>query len=166
MTISDFTIRNIRPDEYDEVAKLSVEAYRQFARGIDPQDWMIMEANLRGVEKRAQDGTAIVAELHGKLVGSIAYFAPGTPRHERFPSEWALVIMLAVDPAHRRKGVGRLLTEECVRRARLDGATQVGLHTSELMTAARLLYERMGFRQQQEFQLYGLRYWIYTLRLE
>jgi ribosomal protein S18 acetylase RimI-like enzyme len=74
--------------------------------------------------------------------------------------------MLAVDPSHRRKGVGRLLTEECVRRARLDGATQVGLHTSELMTAARSLYERMGFRQQQEFQLYGLRYWIYTLRLE
>jgi ribosomal protein S18 acetylase RimI-like enzyme len=163
---NNLILRDARPQEYDEIAGLTVEAYREFARTLSPQDWMTMEANLRSVEKRGKEGSVIVAEQDGELVGAVAYFAPGAPRHERFPPEWALVIMLAVDWSHRRKGAGKLLTEECVRRSRLDGARQVGLHTSELMTAARSLYEKMGFRQRREFQLYGVRYWIYVLRLK
>jgi ribosomal protein S18 acetylase RimI-like enzyme len=163
MAAFSLAVRDIRPDQYDEVARLTVEAYQEFAGAITPEDWTTMRANLRNVEKRAEDGRMIVAEQDGKLAGAVAYYAPGTPRHERFPPEWALVIMLAVRPSHRRKGVGRLLTEECIGRARQDGATRVGLHTSELMAAASSLYEDLGFRQQREFRLYGLRYWIYVL---
>ena len=165
MAISSLAIRNVRPDEYDEVAGLTVEAYQEFAGAITPEDWMTMRTNLRNVAKRAKEGKVVVAEQDGQLVGAVAHFAPGTPRHERFPPQWALVIMLAVRPSHRRQGVGRLLTEECTRRARQDGARQVGLHTSELMTAARSLYEDLGFRQQREFRLYGVRYWICVLEL-
>lgn len=165
MAICSLSVRDIRPSEYEDVAGLSVEAYQEFADGIAPEDWATMRSNVRNVEKRAKEGNVIVAERDGRLVGAVAYYGPGTPRHERFPSEWALVIMLAVRPADRRKGIGRLLTEECIRRARQDGARQVGLHTSELMIAARSLYEDLGFRQQRKFRMYGLRYWVYVLEL-
>jgi ribosomal protein S18 acetylase RimI-like enzyme len=158
-------VRDIRPHEYDEVAALSVEAWREFAPALTAEDWATIETSLLNVEKRAGQGSMIVAEQGGKLAGAVGYFAPGTPRHERFPGEWALVIMLAVRPSHRGRGIGKLLTEECIQRARRDGARRIGLHTGEVMAAARALYENLGFKPQREFRQYGLRYRIYVLDL-
>ena len=55
--------------------------------------------------------------------------------------------MLVIDPGARGRGLGRLLTEECVRRARRDGAPTVALHTSPIMEVALPMYLRMGFTQ-------------------
>jgi ribosomal protein S18 acetylase RimI-like enzyme len=73
---------------------------------------------------------------------------------------------LAVHPACRRGGVGRVLTEECLWRARQDQAAWVGLHTSELMTAARTMYEAMGFREQHTFTHLDISFSVYALALE
>jgi ribosomal protein S18 acetylase RimI-like enzyme len=50
----------------------------------------------------------------------------------------------------RGSGVGRLLVEDCIRRARRAGVRELGLHTSRSMTVARALYERMGFVRAPE----------------
>ncbi len=48
----------------------------------------------------------------------------------------------------------------------MDGIATIGLFTSELMTAARRLYERLGFQQDGEISgRHGFRYWRYKLRL-
>jgi ribosomal protein S18 acetylase RimI-like enzyme len=61
------------------------------------------------------------------------------------------------------RGLGRLLSEECLARARDDGAERVALHTGEQMVAARRLYERMGLEVLKEIDpRFGFRYWIYT----
>jgi ribosomal protein S18 acetylase RimI-like enzyme len=41
--------------------------------------------------------------------------------------------------------------DECVRRARASGASELGLHTSESLRAAIRMYERMGFERAPEF---------------
>ena len=61
------------------------------------------------------------------------------------PVRWPVVRLLAVGPAARGLGVGRLLLDECLRRARADGSDAIGLHTSESMSGAMRLYDRMGF---------------------
>jgi ribosomal protein S18 acetylase RimI-like enzyme len=53
--------------------------------------------------------------------------------------------MLVVRPEYRGRGIGRGLTEECVRRARRDGAPLIALHTTPIMAVALPMYERMGF---------------------
>jgi ribosomal protein S18 acetylase RimI-like enzyme len=40
--------------------------------------------------------------------------------------------------------------DECLRRARASGATEIGLHTSRSMKAAIQMYERMGFERAPE----------------
>jgi len=40
--------------------------------------------------------------------------------------------------------------DECVRRARRAGATELGLHTSRSMRVAMRMYERMGFTRAPE----------------
>ena len=58
--------------------------------------------------------------------------------------------LLAVSQDARGKGVGSALVKECVRRARLMGATELGLHTSRSMRAAMRLYLSMGFERAPE----------------
>ena len=66
----------------------------------------------------------------------------------------------------RRRGIARELVLTCVRCAREDGASVVGLFTSEVMVAAQRLYESLGFARESELpRRYGLRYWRYKLEL-
>jgi ribosomal protein S18 acetylase RimI-like enzyme len=74
--------------------------------------------------------------------------------------------MLVVDPAQRGKGVGRALTDECLRRARRDGASVIALHTSPIMTVALSMYLRMGFERLRDAPpIYGVPYAVYLKAL-
>jgi ribosomal protein S18 acetylase RimI-like enzyme len=56
---------------------------------------------------------------------------------------------LYVVPALRGNGIGRRLLEETIEFARAAGATGIDLNTGETDTAARNLYESMGFTNKE-----------------
>ena len=96
----------------------------------------------------------------------VFYFPPGRSDGVIFPRDWASLRLLGVAPAARGRGLSRLLTEWCIARARDQGATRIGLHTSEVMTTARGLYECMGFVVDGDLSMnFGLRYWRFRLDL-
>lgn len=154
-------------DDFAAIANLNVEAYREFASVMTPEGWRGMEANLRAIEVRAQAAQFLVVRVSGALVGSIAYCPAGKGNPAIFPAAWAAILLLAVAPMHRGRGIARDLARACVRRALDDDVRVVGLFTSELMTAAQRLYESLGFRREAEIPArYGLRYWRYWLDLD
>jgi ribosomal protein S18 acetylase RimI-like enzyme len=61
---------------------------------------------------------------------------------------------VAVPPQARGRGIGEALVEECVRRARAMGATELGLHTSRSMQSAIRMYERLGFERAPEHDIH------------
>ena len=64
------------------------------------------------------------------------------------------------------QGLGRQLTEECIRRARRDGAAAIALHTSPIMQVALAMYLRLGFVPARETPpVFGVPYRIYLKRL-
>ncbi len=74
--------------------------------------------------------------------------------------------MLVVDPACRGNGIGRALTDECLARARRDGAKVMALHTSPIMTVALPMYLRMGFAWLRAAPpIFGVDYAVYTKAL-
>ena len=159
-------LRRARRDERKVLGRLLVDAYEEFEPFLTPGNWAQMMTNLECVVMNAGDDNLLVAEVDGRLAGTVTYYPPGPKDYTRVPPEWAVIRALAVHPACRRWGVARVLTEECLRRAREDHACWVGLHTSELMVAARTMYEEMGVREQHSFKHLDISFSIYALALE
>jgi ribosomal protein S18 acetylase RimI-like enzyme len=66
----------------------------------------------------------------------------------------------------RGHGLGRALTEECIRRALRDWAPIIALHTTAIMTVALPMYLRMGFRLQGKAPpIYRVPYAVDTMAL-
>ena len=95
------------------------------------------------------------------------YVGPGKPKNTFFKLEWPIIRMLVVDPAYRGQGIGRALTEECVRRARRYESLVIALHSAPIMKVALPMYQRMGFEFHCDAPaaIFGVPYGIYLKQL-
>ena len=139
-------LRETRPDELDLVGDTMVAAYEEFMPPDRPEEWRAYRDEIRDVRRRLGVATLVVAEDAGHILGAVTYYPDASKEpNGGWPPSWAAFRLLAVHPDARGRGIGRLLTEECLRRAREAGRAAVGLHTTHLMTVARAMYQRMGF---------------------
>ena len=152
-------IRDAKKEDLDAVSALLVDAYaeympppRQVLTAEERAGWDGYRRNIADVWSRAPISSTIVAERDGALLGSVNYYAPGQADSPdgAWPDGWASIRLLAVSPQARGLGIGRTLMNECLRRARADGATTMGLHTTKLMDVARAMYLRLGFTRVPE----------------
>lgn len=159
------TIERLSAADHAAVGRLLLEAYADYSERIGA-DWPRLRDGLVHAAGRLAD--AEIAGMRGAaaLDAVVFYFPPGRSDGVIFPRDWASLRLLGVAPAARGRGLSRLLTEWCIARAREQGAARLGLHTSEAMTTARCLYERMGFVVDGDLPMnFGLRYWRFRLDL-
>lgn len=151
---ADIALRDARLDELDQLSRLLEQVYGEFQPRFPDDLWQVYLGEIADVRTRLGGSEPIVAELAGRLVGTVGFYAEASRSAlERWPAGWASIRTLAVLPDARGRGVGEALADECVRRAREREAATVGLHTNPFMTAANRLYERLGFRRAPEFDL-------------
>jgi GNAT superfamily N-acetyltransferase len=83
-------------------------------------------------------GFEVFRVLHeGRVIGAVRCC---------FPTSACLVDRLAVDPEARGRGVGHLLLEHAVARARRTGVTRVWTQVSPKLETAHGLFRSLGFR--------------------
>ncbi|MFP3901376.1 MAG: GNAT family N-acetyltransferase [Acidimicrobiia bacterium] len=157
-------IREVLPDEHGALGELTVDAYADVHPADDLDDYA---TELRDVATRAAADLVLVAADGDELLGGVTYVAgPGSPSAEFGDADAAGIRMLAVAPGAQRRGVGGALTRACIDRARAAGRAQVVLHSTDAMTAAHRLYERLGFRRDPTMdQVVGDRLWLRGFRL-
>lgn len=162
---ADHLIRDFAADDTAAVDAVALAAFEQYRGEYD--NWPAFSAAVGTMAKLAEGGELIVAESEGRIAGAVAYVGPHAPKPALFDPAWPVIRMLVVDPAARGRGLGRMLTEECIRRARRDGADVIALHTSPIMQVALAMYLRLGFVPLRDSSpIFGVPYRIYLKRLQ
>lgn len=164
-------VRNAWPAEFEEIGKLLVRVYSRldgFPKESDQPDYYKMLANIGELTNRPGTELLVAVSPKDKILGAVVYFSDmqyygsgGTATKEQNASGFRL---LAVDPLARGAGIGKLLTNECVRKAKGNNHGQVVIHTTMAMQTAWKMYERLGFKRsedldfmQGELPVYGFR---------
>ena len=159
-----YLISNFAPQDSEELTKLAVSAFEEYKDVYD--DWDVFISRIAAMPSLAESSEIITAKIDDEIVGAVAYVAPYKPKAEFFEPEWAVIRMLVVAPKARGQGIGKALTNECIKRAKRDGAKTVALHTSHIMQTALAMYLRMGFLYKKAAPIiFGVEYGVYTLSL-
>ena len=171
MTKQEYTVRNARPEEFEEIGALMVQVYSQlegFPKISEQPDYYKMLANVGALTNNPGTALLVAVNDENSIAGAVVYFnemkyygSGGTATREENAAGFRL---LAVDPAIRGKGIGKLLANECIKKARENKLGQVIIHTTMAMQTAWRMYEQMGFKRsedldfsQQGFPVFGFR---------
>ena len=141
-------VRDATRADADEAGRVVLESYRSLP-GYEPEpDY---EVKLADVAARLPPAAEVlVADDEGRVVGCVTYVpGPESPLAESYVPDEAGIRMLGVVAEARGQGVGRLLVEACIDRARRQGRQAVFLHSTPSMHGAHRMYGRLGFQRAQ-----------------
>jgi predicted N-acetyltransferase YhbS len=156
-------VRLAQPADYAEIGKLTVAAYE--ADGFIGTESSYAD-ELRNAADRASHAELWVAAEDPSLLGTVTFCPPGSHYRELgVRPDQGEFRMLAVAPAARRRGVGKVLVARCLERSRELGHTEMVLCSGASMTSAHALYASFGFvrapeldwRPRPEILLWGFR---------
>jgi len=136
-------LRGPRPGDMGRVVQLHGELYaREFGYDTTFEALVaeIAAAFVRDFDPRLE--RCWIAELNGEVVGSVFLV-----RQSRTTSKLRLLVL---HPKARGLGLGRRLTQACIRFARRAGYRKMALWTQSHLAAARAIYQAEGFRKVSE----------------
>ena len=168
---NSIVIRNAKTNEFQKIGLLMVEVYSQlegFPKESEQPSYYKMLLNVGELTNNPETELLVAATSDNKILGAVVYFGDmkyygsgGTATKEQNASGFRL---LAVNPSIRGKGIGKLLTLECINKARIKKQKQVVIHTTKAMMTAWKMYENMGFKRsedldfmQSELPVFGFR---------
>ncbi len=154
--MTNMLIRNARDDERDAIRDMAVAAYAQYRNMMPAPAWEGYRRNIQETLAEVGPEKCIVAVRDHTLVGSVLLY-PAETHVDTGPLaglRWPELRLLAVAPEARGQGIGRALVDECIQRARVTGATLLGLHTTDMMQVAQRMYVGMGFVHTPELDFH------------
>ena len=171
MSKQEYTVKNAIPAEFEEIGSLMIQVYSQlegFPKESEQPNYYKMLANVGELTNKPGTELLVAVSSDDKIVGGVVYFGDmkyygsgGTATDEQNACGFRL---LAVDPLTRGQGIGRLLTTECIRKAKAKKVYQMVIHTTIAMQTAWKMYENIGFKRsedldfmQGELPVYGFR---------
>ncbi|GAA4304398.1 GNAT family N-acetyltransferase [Compostibacter hankyongensis] len=155
--------------DWRKLKELAVNSWEQYRPALTPENWQILFDNLTDDATYTwlldKSRSFICTTGKDEIIGMAFLVSHGNPT-DIYDKEWCYIRFVTVDPNFSGQGIGRKLTTLCVDSARQNGEKVIALHTSELMNAARHIYESLGFKIVKEIdQQLGKRYWLYMLNL-
>lgn len=152
--------------DFEAIADLNIAAYAEFASCLPSGSWEVMQKNLRNIAERVESAEFIVYRSSNDIIGSVAYCPSGKGDPTIFRPDMASLLLLAVHPDNRGKGIAKAFTVACISKAINAKASSIGLFTSELMQSAQHIYRDLGFQQESELpKRHGVRYFRFGLSL-
>lgn len=137
----ELTIRPIAPGDNAALARAVRDTLAEFG-AAKPGTAYYDEAtdHLYELFSQTQRSAYFVAELNGEVLGGGGIFPT-----QGLPADTVELVKLYLLPAARGRGVGKALIMRCFEAARANGYARVYLETTDELTQAIPLYERLGF---------------------
>jgi GNAT superfamily N-acetyltransferase len=152
-----YSVRNASPDEFKEIGQLMVQVYSQlegFPKESGQAQYYKMLANVGELTNKPAVELLVAVNSSDAIAGAVVYFGDmkyygsgGTATREKNGAGFRL---LAVSETVRGQGIGKLLTNDCIRRARDKKFGQIIIHTTKAMQPAWKMYESMGFKRSED----------------
>jgi GNAT superfamily N-acetyltransferase len=168
-----YIIRNATPCEFDVIGKLMVEVYSQldgFPKPSEQPAYYNMLLNIGDFTTKTGVELLVAVADDGSLLGGVAYFndmqyygSGGTATQEKNAAGFRL---LAVNPNTRGLGIGRLLTEACIEKAKNQMLSQMIIHSTEAMQTAWKMYENIGFKRSEDLDFLQGELPVFGFRLQ
>jgi len=140
-------LRQALIDEWPSVATITKVANDEYRPLADSQFWSTYEESTHIMLLTERGVVRLIASEGGELVGSVVYCPPyerelgGKTIRNPYPE----MRLLSVLPSRRNQGIGAQLIQACEDRAKAERAEAITLHTTDLMSTARAMYERRGY---------------------
>ena len=173
MKQQEYTVRNAVPSEFGAIGKLMVQAYSQlegFPKPDEQPKYYAMLANIGEFTNLPDTELLVAVSAENRIAGGVVYFSNmqyygsgGIAIQEKNASGFRL---LAVDTTVRGQGIGKLLTNACINKAREQKAQQLIIHSTKAMQTAWSMYERLGFMQSADLDFMQGTLPVYGFRLE
>lgn len=170
--MSNFTIRSARPEEFQTIGNLLVKVYSQldgFPKPSEQPKYYEMLLNVGSLTQRPGTEIIVAADDTGRIGGAVVYFSDmqhygsgGTATLEKNAAGFRL---LGVDPDVRGAGMGKLLTQACICKAREQKQQQLIIHTTQAMQTAWKMYESIGFKRSEDLDFLQGTLAVYGFRL-
>jgi ribosomal protein S18 acetylase RimI-like enzyme len=132
MARAPVTIRAATAADAAAVAACVHAAYRHYVARIGRPPGPMLDDYAQVIRERQ----VLVAEARGEIAGVLVLQVAG---------EGFLLENIAVAPAHRGTGVGRVLLGRAEAEARRQGYASIYLYTHEMMTENQALYAKIGY---------------------
>jgi len=146
------SIRPATPADFAAIGKLFallVRAHHDF----DPKRFLPATSgtaqgycSVLGTQLDELNSIVLVAERDGEVIG-FTYAGLEGKDYMALRGPAGALYDIAVDPAHRGQGIGRILLDAALEKLKARGAPRVLLSTAEKNAAAQRLFDRAGFRR-------------------
>lgn len=148
-----------------------VQVYSQlegFPNEAEQPNYYRMLENIGEITNKPHTELIVALAPDEKVAGAVVFFGNmqyyGSGGSATTEQNTAGFRLLAVDSTHRGRGIGRLLTHECIRKAKDKNLSQMIIHSTKAMQIAWTMYEKIGFTRskdldfmQGELNVYGFR---------
>lgn len=147
----------VRAATESDIPKI-LELYRQLAINTSPTELSRSSSldDYRRVFAQIQSFTGyelLVAEEQGEVVGTMVLLIVPNLSHGALP--WAVIENMVVDKRYRRQGIGKLLMDYAITKAKSTGCYKVQLLSNKKRREAHQFYRSLGFEASAHgFRLY------------
>lgn len=154
MTIS---VRDLRMNEAAALGELLVDVYASLPGFPSPAEqpaYYEMLTHIGRFSERPATRVLVALDEQEALLGGVVYFADmaqyGSGGSATSVKNASGLRLLGVSPEARGRGVGKALTQTCIRLARTQQHREVMLHTTQAMQIAWAMYEKLGFVRSKD----------------
>ncbi|MDJ0651041.1 MAG: GNAT family N-acetyltransferase [Xenococcaceae cyanobacterium MO_188.B19] len=105
-------------------------------------------------------------KLYSNLVAMIILVPPDSAARRLAKNNEAEIHLLAVKPEYRRRGLGGMLVESAINKAKSLGCSKIILWTQTTMKEAQKLYQTSGFVYIDDIERNSRKFKVYELKLD